>query len=369
MDPRGRAAVQLLIDEAWSLHRDDRYPDALRAAEQALRAAEELGDEAMVVKTSVVEAVMCGMLGDHARALARYTRVIATSRDPVRSSALAAAGVDWYVAKAWFNWVDSARFLPEVSATDLLGVLEEAEAWLAATGHRPWRSATCHLRARVLDHMGRTKEALAHAEEGLSLQLAHPVSPGYTLATHRCTVGHLLWRLGRHDEAGPHYRNVLDDPGSDDHGRKVAEQGLSRCATGAGDHDTAARHARRAVELAEAMGDDALTGALDALTDALIAAGDVTAASAVATRRLDAARRVGGEYGLYFALRGSFDVALRQGELQTAADLLAEARPLAAAIDRSRANHAKADEIAKREGRLAEARDSVGPGSDADGDE
>jgi hypothetical protein len=192
--------------------------------------------------------------------------------------------------------------------------------------------------------------AVAAAEEALAAY--QPDAPGTDLASLQFTLGAILRDAGRSGEAEPHYQAILDDPDSTPFGRKVAYQGLAWSALDRDDTEAAGRHAKAAVRLAETLGDDALTGALDVFIEACRAGGDLDAAWQAATRLREATGRIGGHNRPYFAVRAALDVALDRGNLAVAEDLLAELDGHAAALDADTRNTAFADEVAQRRERL-----------------
>ena len=81
---------------------------------------------------------------------------------------------------------------------------------------------------------------------------------------------------------------------------------------------------------------------------------DLDGAWQAATRHLEAARRVGGHYSLYYAVRDAVDVALDRADLEAARRLLADLDTHAAAIDATAATTTHNDETAQRHHRLTE---------------
>jgi tetratricopeptide (TPR) repeat protein len=344
-------AVELFLDEAWAAWAEYRYRAAVVAAQRAVRVAQELDTPALLARALVAEADALRMLGADAAALARYTRVLALADDPATGAALGTPSAAWAVARAYTYWVSCARFLTGIGMRELVRVLDAAERWLAATGHRNWRAGTLLQRALVHRRVGDLDAAVAVAEEALTSY--NDDAPGATLATLRSHLGDILREAGRHAEARPHYQAILDDPNSDDDdGRSAAYQGLARCDLADGDADAGRRHATAAVRLAEHLGDVALCTALAALTAACRAAGEPDAAWAAATRCLDAAGRIGGHYRPYFATRDAVDVALDRGDLTTATHVLADLDQHAATMDTATGTTTYTGETAQRRQRL-----------------
>jgi tetratricopeptide (TPR) repeat protein len=348
-----RRAVELLLAEANRFLGESRYAEMLRAAESAVQATRAMGDLGLEIRATWLEATAHQMLGDDAAALQRLTWILTVAADPCRRDALAQSDVTENIARAHMDWVEAARFLPEIPATELLGVLEAGETYLRAVGEPEWRAGLLLQRADVLETLGRRDEAMISAEEALALELRHPEAPGYTLATYRWSLGDLLRRLGRVDEAERHYRDVLADGSGSAYAWAVAHAGLGWCALDRGDAATARREADAAVRLAEGMGDDVIGLGLEVLIETCRADGDLAGARRAADRYVKTARRTRSEYGLYFALRDAADVALDEGDAASARALLDEAAPLAALLDRQSGLQENGNYIANRRERLA----------------
>jgi hypothetical protein len=171
--------------------------------------------------------------------------------------------------------------------------------------------------------------------------------------------GDILREAGRHADAAPCYRAILDDPAATAYDRKAAHRGLARCAVAASRPGEARGHA--AVALAEPLGDDNLCTALEALVAACRAAGDPDAARHAADRYVDAARRIGGHLRPYYAVRAAVDVALDRADpadLDAARDLLADLARHAAALDKASGTTRYTAWAAERHRRLAEVEDA-----------
>jgi tetratricopeptide (TPR) repeat protein len=349
----GARAAGLLVEEAWAAHGEGRYRQAVAAASRAVEAARQLDDPVLLVRALSVEAGSLRMMGDHGAALARYTRILGLAEDPASSGRLDHPHAAEAVARAYWNWVASARFMTGIPWRELSGVLDAAERWLAATGHRDWRAAILSERAMLHERLGDLDAAVAAAEEALAVATQHPEAPGHTLGAYRFQLGHILCRAGRAAEAAPQYQAILADPAAGAFERSAAHEGLARCALAAGDAAAARREARAAVQLAEPLGDGAVCTSLDALAEACRAGGDLDAAWQAATRRLEAAARVGGHYRPYYAARTAVDIALDRADLDAARRLLGELDQHAEAMDATAGASTYTSETAQRHQRLA----------------
>jgi tetratricopeptide (TPR) repeat protein len=327
-DPDVARIVGLLIDQASDAYQESRYPVAVATAARAVQAAEQLTDPNLLIRALEQEADALRMAGDYTTALARYTRILGLAQDPHTTLDDPANRA---VARAYTDWVASARFAGGIPIRDLFQVLDAADHWLIRTGHPHWRAAVLLQRAMIHDDLGQLDQAVSTAQDALTAYRAD--APSYTLATHRFHLGYLLRRAGRAGEARPLYQAILDDPTTNAYDRMAALEGLAWCALADDDPTTALAHATAAVRTAEPLGDNPLLAPLAALVAAHRAAGNLDTAAATATRHLDTARRVGSRYRLYYALRAAVDIALDQGDTDTARSLLTELDQHATALD------------------------------------
>jgi tetratricopeptide (TPR) repeat protein len=355
--------VERLISEVLDALAVGRYQLAVSIAGRAAQTAEELDDPGRLARALAAEADALMKSGEHLAAMALYIRVMALAEDPDTRYRLdnphdpkdlrpAQA-----VARAHMNWVACARFMTDIPYHELFAVLDDAENWLAETGHRDWRATVLLERAKIHHRLGNTKAAVDTAEEALAAY--RHGTPGYPLAAYRITCGDTLRAAGEHAEARSCYQDIFDDPspGTSPDDWAHAHEGLARCALAVGDPGTARRHAATAVTRAEDLGDDALCAALDALVEACRATPnpDLDAAWQAATRQLEAARRVGGHLRPYYAIRAAIDVAVDRCDLHTARSLLTDLDRHTAAMDEATGDTAYTIDAAKRRQRLVEA--------------
>ena len=329
----GVQAAGLLVDRAWDAISAGRYQEALSAAGRAAEAAGQIDDLVLLVRALDVEANTLNLIGDATAALARYTRILGLAQDPASRHRLDDPDAARVVARAHWDWVGAARYLTSIPLRDLFGVLDAAERWVAATGHRDWRASILAERADLHALLGEYEAAVAAAQEALADKIRHPDAPGYGLTDHRYTLGDILCDAGRAAEAVPYYQAILAEPDAGPWERFRAHEGLSWCAVDAGDLVAARREARLAVQLAEALGDDALCSSLGVLARACRAAGDLEAAWQAAVRRLEPAGRIGDHYRPYQAAIDAADIALDRGDHAAAGRLLDELDQHARAMD------------------------------------
>jgi tetratricopeptide (TPR) repeat protein len=361
MDRSGRPAIELLVGEAGRLYDQNRYDEALRAAERAVKGARRMGDLGLEIRAISQQARALQIRGDYAAALRDFSWILGVANDPARREEIERAGVDYQIVDAYQTWVSAARRLPELPTAQLLGVLDSGDAYVRRIGRPGWRAGLLDQRAKVFLALGRITEAIGCAEEALASRLLEGrAAPAPTPGSHRWALGDLLCRAQRHSDAAIQYQAILDDPASTLHEYSTAHRGLAMCAIKAGDTAAAVVHAKEAVRLAAGMGDNVLDDAFASLIQAHRAAGDLPAARAAADRRLDGARRLGSCLCLYAALRSAAEVALDERDAARAGPLLDEAEPLAEALDRQRGGTAIRDEIAQRRHRL----DALAPAPD-----
>jgi tetratricopeptide (TPR) repeat protein len=361
-------AVGRLISEAWAAFGSGRYQEAAVVAGRAVEGAFHLDDQVLLVRALRAEASGLQMDGDFAGALARYTRIVFLAEDPASAGRLDASPVAAEaVAVAYFCWVGCARNLTSTPVKELFRVLDAAEEWLAATGHREWRAAILLERAMVHKRLGQHDAAVSAAEEALTIRERDTRVPGYTLNTHRYQLGDILRAAGRSADAVPRYMAVLAEQGVPSWERRLAHKGLAWCALDAGSLETARREAATAVRLAEPLGDDAMCTSLEVLAEACRADADLDAAWHAAIRYLDAAGRVGGHVRPYEATATAVNIALDRGDLAAVVDLLVKLEQHAAIMDTAAGDSRRTSHAAEIRGRLGSlARDPEAPPEEAD---
>lgn len=342
-----RRGAEQKLAEARSASEKGRHAEAAKLSVKAREAAKEAGDRWLGVRAEYLEAVALERLGKWADATSRYAAVRDAAADPAEWTEGAVAGAAFEIAAAHIDWVRCARFSPEVQTVKLLAVLDAGEAYVRGIGKPSWRAGMLRQRANVLDLLGRRDPAIAAAEEALALKTRDAYGPGGTLNAHRWKLGDMLRRAARPKDAMPHYQAVLDDERSAPFDRSVALQGLARCYLAVGHMGYARSHGEEAVHLAAGLGESALAPVLATFIDVTLTEKDLPSARTASNWMLETARNTGGSYPLYFALRQAARVALAEKDGPRARALVAEAAPLAEAIDRSRGRKTLRDELAR----------------------
>src|SRR4029077_940207 len=173
----GTRAAGLLIGQAWDAYQRGRYQEVLAAAGRAVHAAGQLDDSVLLVRALQVQASALQMTGDNAAALVRYTKIMALAEDPATGSRLDDPDAAKAVGDAYWSWAEAARFAGGIAVRDLFRVLDAADRWLAATGHRDWRASILLQRALVHNDLGETEAAGSAGEEDLAATTADARAP------------------------------------------------------------------------------------------------------------------------------------------------------------------------------------------------
>jgi len=333
-------AVEQLLADAWEACSEGRLDRALSTAGVALEASEALDDPALIVRSLAIEAEALRLSGDHLGAIPVFARVLSLARGPERRP-LDDDTAAQAVATAYRDFVDSARSVTGFPCSQLLEVLDEADAWLRATGHGHWRAGILLERAQILERMGDTEGAVAAAQDALASY--RPDVPTYSLGSHRAALAGILLNAGSPTEAEPLYHAIVDDPASNAHDRCAGLVGLADCALARRDLEEAKRSAQAALRLAEPLSRPQLTGALATLVAVFRAAGDHEAARHASARRLEVARHLGSAVALYFAVDDEIDGDVERQDFESARELLDELGEHAAAIDADAGNSAFTD--------------------------
>lgn len=353
-EPGARWGVELLIAEAGRFCNESRYAEALRAAEKAREGAQREEEIGLEVRATMLEAEALKMLGRDGNALARYSWILGVAEDPAHRSVVAEESVAFDVVTAFSSWADCATRLPQMQVDQLFAVLDAGERFARAIGKPTWRAGLLHMRAKLMQALGQSSEAIPFAEEGLALKLRDRTAPGATLGGYRGFLADLLREVGRFDEAQALYQTMLDDAKRWPFDRFAAFRGLGGCALHANEAAAARGFADEAMRIAEPMGDSALSRALTDLIDACLAQGDIPAARATSDRHVELATRHGVTDQLFFALGRAAQVALAEGDPVRARTFLTEAQPHADALDRSRNRNAYNAELDGLRAQLAE---------------
>src|ERR1039457_4849722 len=350
--PLGSKVAELFIDVARDANAESRYPQALAAAERAILTAERLDDPVLLVRALNQQECALRLLGDYPAALVRSGRILAMAEDPAARDELSHSAAATAIADAYVAWAAAARMDQRAAPPDLLGVLDDADRWLTATGHFDWRAGVLLQRAEIHSDLGDTAMAVDLAQEALAAY--SPDGPGFSLACYHNCLGRVLSAAGRYSKAVRHFQASLDVAASSPFDRVVAHAGLADAALRPGRVERAPRHAEAAVTLGESCGDNAAGLSLAALVRVRRATRDWDGAWDAATRRLAVARRSGGHAQRYEATRTVVEVALDRGDLPAAGRFLADLSHHADVLDKAQGQTKLAAETAQLERRIAD---------------
>jgi tetratricopeptide (TPR) repeat protein len=343
--------IALFLAEAETASDEGRFAQALAATGRAISAAEQAGDALLVVRALDAERRILRSSDDHGGALVRSTRILAMAEDPATRDVLDGPTATRAIANAYLEFAFSGRMHGGMSLRELLKVLDAADAFMTATGHRDWRAGVLMERAEIHSALGDKATALTLAQAAVAAY--QPTTPGFSAASYRNCLGSFLADVGRNEEAAGHFEAVLADQAAQIIDRMVARNHLARAALDAGDNATAARHAQAAIDLAEGYSGSAVYGSWGLLARARLAAGEHDAAWQAAEAGLAAAQRAGGHSMLYYATRSAFDVAFGRSDIPGAIGLVEELAGHAAALDQAQGRTTLTREAASRRRRLA----------------
>lgn len=330
---RGSEVVTVFIREADAAFDERNWGRGVARAERAVRAARLIGDALLIVRALYCEARGLWNL-DRGAAVVRYTEILALAEAPDTRDKLDNASAAWYVAYAYCLLVDALLTQTSTPYTKLLDVLDVGEQWRSAAGRHEWRATFLYTRARVHGELGDYQEAYDLTREAIDAW--SPGTPGRQISAIQYLAGWYLRELGRRSEARSHFGTVLDDQSANDEDRALAQRGFALCALDDRQRNDALRHAKAALQLAEASNQPGtILNCMDTLVKAHRAAGDPDEAWRVACDSLGRARRDGHVKQLYFAEFRVIEVALDRGDKSAARRLLKDLREHAGEFDRA----------------------------------
>jgi tetratricopeptide (TPR) repeat protein len=350
---------------AMDAFREGQFATMERLLEPAADIAQRLDDWPLLVKERFWLAEARRMQSKYTQAITTHTWLIGLATDPDRSRQLADEATLWYLARAFQDFLECARFLPELPAERLLRVAADGLAWLDRVGKPHWAAALRTQRGDLHRRRGETEAARRDFEAALALGRRHPEAPGYTLAAHRLDLAALLSEdLGAHAEAAELLEETLNDPGTSPKGHCDALRLLAYVRQDQGDLVAAEEAARNTLDLARQMEDpSSMASAYETLGRVLQDADRLGAAAAsfaqgwrwsrrvesveylqialmdcARVRREQARRACGMENGETRPpdpLPAGADRRLAAWRLRSARRLLERARPLAEQLDRA----------------------------------
>jgi tetratricopeptide (TPR) repeat protein len=319
---------EALIKDAYANSLQGKYGESLAAARSAVLRAKGLGSLGLELRATRVEASTLSLSGSMREAFERLEWVLGLTAGELPEE-LREIRVAHAIVSAHLDWAEVAGWLGCATAARRLEVLERAA--VIGEGRPGWLSGVLSLRASIMREQTRLDEAIELGAEAIRTFMHG--APGSTLASHRQQHADILQAKGHYERAELQYMTILTDETRSARDEKSAYVGLARCALQRGDFAEARRRAETAVEVAAALGDSAMCGALDVLAGALCRTGDLDHAAAVADQLVDRARRLGQRARLFHALRCRLDVAIEAEDQEGARAWLEEAEVVARALD------------------------------------
>lgn len=334
-------SIQALREQAKELLRSRQPRQAINTLERALELAEERGELAATASiTCQLARVQHTHLRDSQGALNALTRVLARAGTADGRRQIAAGGGAWAVARAHILWATCALEVASIDTAKIFDVLDAADAFVEEVGQPQWREANMSLRAELYFQRGRYEDAARVLRESIELYDAYGgPTPGDARQTRVRVLVRNLKALGRYEEAIRWAREALANPDLHEHDRAGMYNQLGHLILeSGGEPEEALRLAERGVEVAEQLGDQALTVLLGLLTEAARACGELSRAREAAARHLRLAEKLGDPRSLFAAHYDRAQVAMDDGQPDAAAEHVAVARRCAQVLD-ARTDH------------------------------
>lgn len=308
---------------------------------EAVNTAEQLDDLPLLIEERFWLASAQRMQGRAQEAITTYVWLIGLATDP-------AAGRDlpedtlWYLAGSFMNFAEVGRFLPEMSARELLQVAADGLAWLEAVGKREWAAGLRMQRGLLLDSQGDLVGARRELEAALALKRRNPAAPGYPLFAYLLHLADLLCRtdVGAYDEGVALAHEALSLPNADIYSRRWTYTSLAYSYLNQGDLQAAADAGQESLTLARGMESaEAAFHACEVLGRIAREMGDTAGAVRYVAEEWRWARKDGLIEYRFYALASSARVRWRQAREACRLEVGGDAVPaeLPAGADRGRA--------------------------------
>ena len=283
--------------------------------ERAAETAEQLDDMPLVIKECFWLATARRMQGKHMQAITTYTWLIGLATDTDQSRRLADEATLGYLARAFADFVECGRFLPELPVEQLLRVADDGLAWLDGAGKPHWAACLRSQRGFLRQQRGETDAARRELEAALALARRHPEVSGYTLSSYRLAFAELLrFERNTQAEAAELLEETLNDPAASYHDRCKAFLQLAYVRRGQSNLAAAEAAARDSLDLARRMDDPSLTtSAYGILGWVQRDADQLDAATATFAQSWRWARRDGSVESRRIALMDCAQLRLKQG--------------------------------------------------------
>jgi tetratricopeptide (TPR) repeat protein len=261
-----------------------------RLAEQAIELAQSAGELPLLVAGRFWLADALRMQNRVADALSIFVWMIEQATDPATSRLLTDTPSRWYLTRAFVDFAECGRQLPQIPVDRLYDVLDDGLTWLDTINMARWSSGLRYERGLLLSRQRRFPEARQELEIAVALARRNPNSPGYTVVDCQMSLAELL---------------IDDDVAAYTEGVAIAEAALANPAIIAttwdrlrvygvlalgyadlGDYARAMEAAQERMALARTTeGPRAINAAFGTLFYVYYHAGDAVAAVETATRR------------------------------------------------------------------------------------
>lgn len=197
----GEAGFERLMSKARLDVAQKNNKSAVRYAGLAAEVARQLGNLSAEVSATFLEATTLGYLGEHEKALAKFSWVLSIVDNHSAEIDLTDRQTAIQVVRAFCYWVRSAARALSVEPENALKVFAAGEKYIASFGQSELKAEFFHAKSLALEVCKDYRAGLIAAEEGLALKRLNPYMPGCELSHHLIVYGRILGLVGRHDDA------------------------------------------------------------------------------------------------------------------------------------------------------------------------
>ncbi len=328
-----------------------RYEAALRELSPVAAAAREGVDVVFGIKASLEESNLLGIVGDHDLAIARATWAISQAHSPKHAATLAEHA--WDVTMTFLLFANAASEHEQIPIQHVLRVLDEAELFLERIGRPSWRCGVQSERGALFARHRRFEEAAESDRAALDGKLRDPRAPGHSARSIQRSLARSLTELGRLDEAAEVLEDLLRQPNLLPLDELAAHTYLGHNALKRGLGPLAATCADNATRLARTMSPKQRMAAAGLSVEAYLAVDRLSDARAAADEIMRCAEAVGTAHAWCSAYQDAFDVALREGDVARATELLDRMEEWAKKVDARIGDTHRMDLVLERRAKLA----------------
>ena len=252
-ETQARREVAQLHRLAMDAHDEAQYVTMERLLEQAVATAQRLQDLPLVIEERFWLATSQRMQNKKLRALTTFTWLIGLATDPAASHEVTDENSLEYLARAFTDFVECGRFLPEMPVEQLQRVLSDGLQWLERIGKSHWAAGFRLQRGLLFKNQGDLQGARLELEAALALKRRHPEAPGYTLGTHLLQFADVLRTssIGAYSEAIALADEALTAKGSSPYVRRGAYKTQAYAYLELKEYEYALHAARESLALAQ----------------------------------------------------------------------------------------------------------------------